>query len=145
MFDMTRGEANNNPLNINYLDHNAFNGQLGLEVVREGHSYTPRFGRYDTSTSGIRAGAKLLVKYFKVYGLTNIEGLVGRWAPSFENATSSYINDVSKWTNYAPFEYLNLLDLDTLIKIVSAFIRQENGRCNYNQDIIREACISALK
>lgn len=140
-----RGEFNNNPGNINYLPKNAFNGQLGIEIVQPGHSYTPRFGRYDTAINGIRALAKQLLKYQNTYKLNTIKALTRKWAPDADgNVSADYSHAVSQHSSISEDQVINLNDIETLIEIVTAFIFEENGRCNYPPETIEAACRSAL-
>jgi hypothetical protein len=165
MIELTRGEYNNNPLNLNVIlpPSTPYNGQLGVEKIRPGHSGTPRFGRYDTALNGIRAGAKQLIKDNQVYGLTTTKLLVegklnpktGKkefgWAPeNDDNDDDSYIATVVEDTAARlgrPFTadtYLNLRQPQMLIAIWPAFCLVENGRCTYAPTLIRAACMSAL-
>lgn len=54
-----RGVRNNNPGSIDYNPHNAWQGQLGLEIGVA----KLRFARFDHPENGIRSLAKLLFSY----------------------------------------------------------------------------------
>lgn len=165
MISLTRGEYNNNPLNLNVIrpPSTPYNGQLGVEIIRTNHSGTPRFGRYDTAFNGIRAGAKQLVKDNQVYGLATprllIEGKLNPrthkkefgWAPENDNNDDpSYVATVVKDTSarlgrsFNADTYLDLRQPQMLIAIWPAFCLVENGRCTYDPTLIRSACMSAL-
>lgn len=82
----SRGERNNNPLNI-------VKGAKwkGLALVQR----DPRFCTFSNSFYGLRAGAIILKAYRDKYNITTLEDVIKRWAPSFENDTDAYIQAVS--------------------------------------------------
>ncbi len=92
-----RGIRNNNPGNIVWSARNNWQGQLPHNPKIE-----PRFARFDTAHNGIRALAKLLLNYRKVYGLRTVESLIARWAPSNENNTRAYASAVALEHRAAP-------------------------------------------
>lgn len=140
----TRGERNNNPGNINFLSSSPWRGQVGLELVPAGMSYKPRFGRYDDIENGIRAIAMQLLAYRKA-GFKTIRDAINRWAPPSDgNATSNYVQNVSRAVGVLPTIPLDIADHDILPRIVKAIISQENGRCTYDDRLIETACRDAL-
>jgi hypothetical protein len=141
----TRGERNNNPGNLNYLLRDAWRGQLGLEIVPPGETFTPRFGRYDTAANGIRAVAGQLLAYQRRDHVRAIRGLIGRWAPSRDhNDTGAYVAAVCNHAGLGPDDDCDLSNPDNLSNMVFAIIRQENGRCLYDADTLAAACAAAL-
>jgi hypothetical protein len=142
--DATRGERNNNPGNLNYIEVGGWQGQLGLEEVPEGRSFTPRFGRYDSSSSGIRAIAKQLLAYQEKHGCRTPRDFVERWAPPSENSTDAYAKDVAAVLGVSPETPIDLTDPATLQVMTRAIIRHENGRCLYAAATIASACQLAL-
>jgi hypothetical protein len=142
--EQTRGELSNNPGNLNYLPHTPWRGQIGIEIVRPGMSYKPRFGRYDDAENGIRAIAKQLISY-RADGLRTIRDLINRWAPPADkNDTSAYVKAVSAAVGVLPAVPIDLTEFTTLTAIVTAIIRQENGRCLYAPTLIETACRDAI-
>jgi hypothetical protein len=138
MHTQPRGIRNHNPGNIDYNPRNAWKGQLPPDARIE-----PRFARFDTPHSGIRALAKLLVNYRKIHGLRTIESLIARWAPSNENDTQAYARAVAKEVGISSQASIQL-DAPTLEKLVTAIIRHENGQQPYSAELIASAVREAL-
>lgn len=113
-----RGLRNNNPLNIR-KSASKWQGEI------EGD---PVFETFDCMEDGIRAAAKILIRYFKVYNLATIEDIIARWAPKNENNTEAYIETVSKVSGFEKDEYLNLLDASILGSIIRAMAAVELGK-----------------
>lgn len=85
-----RGLRNNNPLNIEKTKGgNPWQG----EIVPSGDS---RFAQFRTIAYGYRAAFKLLNNYQRNYGLDTIRKMIGRWAPSNENHTDTYVRTVAE-------------------------------------------------
>lgn len=142
---LSRGERNNNPGNIDYLDPpHAWQGQVGLELVPEGKTYSPRFGRYDCAENGIAAIAKQLLVYLRKHGCDTPRELLLRWAPPSENATTAYVLDLAAVLGVDPDTVIDLEDPATLAVTVRCIIRHENGRCLYDPATIAAACQLAL-
>lgn len=139
---LTRGERNNNPGNIDYSPHNAWHGQLGLELVPDGGRYTPRFARFDTMENGIRAIGKLLLAYYREHNCDSVRKLLTRWAPASENDISAYVADVSHALHVHPDAAIDVRAL--LVPLTRAVIRHENGRCLADAATVTAACTSAL-
>lgn len=141
----TRGERNNNPTNLNYMANAPWRGQVGLEIVPKGMSYKPRFGRYDNAHDGIRAGAKQLITYQQRDAIRTIRGMIDKWAPPSDwNATSDYVKAVCNACQAGPDDYYPISSLPKLVPLVTAIIKQENGRVLYCTDEITAACRDAL-
>ena len=118
---LPRGIRNNNPLNIRRSEsHQArLNGRVSTDVdkvnIRRGSQWKglsrtqsdPSFCQFETLEYGWRAAFCLLTKtYFARYHLQTIRAIISRWAPSCENDTSAYIQNVSRLTGIAPDEPL---------------------------------------
>lgn len=137
---LPRGIRNNNPGNIDYNKANAWQGQLGIE---QGVS-KPRFARFDSPENGIRAIGKLLRTYQNKHGLKTLEQIIGRWAPSHENNTSSYAAAVAKRLSVKPSDPVNVNTIAILRPLVEAIIRHENGMNPYRNGEIDEGVRRAL-
>lgn len=85
------------------------------------------YERFETAEDGLRALMKLLYIYQKRYGLKTITDIISRWAPSFENKTRAYIEDVSQRTNISPDSDIDLSQKETLIKLAKAIVIHESG------------------
>ncbi|MDR0967520.1 MAG: hypothetical protein LBL75_01665 [Rickettsiales bacterium] len=126
-----RGIRNNNPGNIRY------NG-----IAWQGLANPPSDGEFcifREAHFGIRALAKLLRNYNKYYGLRTISGIIRRYAPDTENNTDAYIASVSRSMAVDAHFQMDLDNTDTMLELVKAIIKHENGRCEYKDDEITKA------
>lgn len=145
--NLNRGEFNRNPGNLAYIADpaHAFRGQIGIEIVRPGHDYTPRFGRYDTAEHGIRAASYQLILYKREYGANTIRKIVGHWAPNSDgNNDNAYIDAMEKFSGFAADDIVDLMDTHTNFAIVKGVIQVEEGRCIYTDDMIMMSCKDAI-
>lgn len=142
--DVTRGERNNNPGNLNYIEVHPWQGQIGMERVPDGESYVPRFGRYDCAENGIRAVAKQLLAYQQHHNCRTVRDFVQRWAPPQENETAAYIKDVCRDTGFAQDETIDLTNASNLAALTRAIIKHENGRFAYPALMVADAAKAAL-
>ena len=145
----TRGEFNHNPLNINFMARRPWNGQVGIEAVMPGHSYTPRFGRYVDDFHGIRASFKQLILDNTVHGLKTITALISDptygWAPAADrNDDATYIETVVQHSGIPADQEIDLTHLPTAIAVWPGFCIEENGRNPYNAALIEAAARDAL-
>lgn len=126
---LPRGIRNNNPLNI----------RIGNKWKGEVESPTDKdFEQFTCMHYGLRAGFILLRRYIERYHLDTISEIISRWAPSSENATSSYIRNVAERMGCSPLEKLSFGDRKKMVALVDAMILQECGTTIAN-DIIGEA------
>ena len=130
MVKLTRGERNNNPGNIVKSDI-FWRGEIAGD--------DKRFESFASPDEGIRALAVILQNYQKKYGLNTIRGIINRYAPPVENDTGAYVNAVSGALGVSPDAPLNLADPGTLLPLVTAIIKHENGRVLYDQALIASA------
>jgi hypothetical protein len=148
MATVARGIRSNNPGNIDFNLRNDWQGQLGME---EGVSI-PRFARFDTPESGIRALAKLLINYrgkdgmpgVGLQGIDTVRETINHWAPSVENNTEAYVKAVSVEAGVLPNESIDIRDRRILLGVVTAIIKHENGGSPYSQAVIAEGVRRAL-
>lgn len=130
MVKLTRGERNNNPGNIVKSDI-FWRGEIAGD--------DKRFESFASPDEGIRALAVILQNYQKKYGLNTVRGIINRYAPPVENDTGAYINAVAGALGVSPDAALNLADPGTLLPLVTAIIKHENGRVLYDQALIASA------
>lgn len=76
---------------------------------------------------GYRAAAMLLKKYINVYKCNTIRKICERWAPNSENDTPTYIKFVSLAAHLNPDVEISFNDYGTMMLIMSAMTRMENG------------------
>lgn len=114
----SRGLRNRNPGNIRHST---------TQYMGEVPSNDTAFKSFETMAWGYRAMFVLLYTYQRRYGLNTVETLLARYAPANENNTAAYVASVVKQSGVAPDELVNTLQGDTMIPIVAAMSRVENG------------------
>ncbi len=122
-----RGIRNNNPLNIRH-------GDPWLGATRE--QLDPDFVTFESSAYGFRAASRLLLNYQEKHGLTSVTAIIGRWAPPNENDTTAYAAAVASEMGVRPGDAIALRSPETLLKLLRAMCRHENGECPYDDSTI---------
>lgn len=119
-------ERNNNPLNLRYAP---------------GAGKRDGFAAFGSTEEGFLAGARQLHRYGSgaTFGkpVNTVSGIISKWAPSNENDTQSYINNVVKRTGYGANDQLDLNDATVLAKLMAAMSKQENSSSNYSSGAIK--------
>ena len=113
---MPRGIRNNNPGNLIYNAAIQWNGQTGSDG---------RYAMFNTAVNGIRA---LMLDIWNDYykdGKQSLRALIAEYAPPIENATDSYLDDVSARTLLKPDQ--SFLWRQEIIGIARAIVHHENG------------------
>lgn len=82
---LPRGIRNNNPGNIRH-------GANWLGLNPNGRNIDSGFCVFTAPVYGIRALAKVLVNYKRIYGLNTVRQIVNRYAPPNENQTTAYMD-----------------------------------------------------
>jgi len=114
-----RGLRNCNPGNIR-RSGTVYKG----EVL---NSTDTAFKQFRDMAHGYRAVFVLLHYYKARYGLNTVRGMINRYAPSVENNTSAYIKAVSDAVGITPDTPVDVLDANTMVPIVCAISKVENG------------------
>lgn len=109
---MTRGQRNNNPLNIR-RSTDRWLGMCENQTDKD-------FVQFTSVEYGIRASAKIIKKYINHYHCNTIRKIISRWAPSAENDTERYIDYVSNKTNISPVHVITWQDKHFLCSLLSA-------------------------
>lgn len=118
---MTRGERNNNPLNIRRSAKTRWMGQSKRQRDRE-------FVQFISRLFGYRAAFRILRTYIRHYGLTTLAQLIGRWAPVEDgNDTKSYVRVVSERSGVEPGRQIAYDDRDALVAVVVAMAWVESA------------------
>lgn len=120
----SRGERNNNPLNMNYV------GQRN-SVLEDGKG--ARFAKFNTPYDGLSATVNQLLRYYdgKTTGkkLQTVEDIIKTWAPSSDNNdTDGYINRVANELKVLPSQILDLRDPDVMKALMHAMSKVEIGK-----------------
>jgi hypothetical protein len=118
---LSRGERNNNPLNIRLVNGTTWKGQRILQTDKD-------FVQFETITFGIRAAFKILAKYIEVYHLKTVEEIVRRWAPASENDTAAYVRSVLQWSHLGGKERISSTNAEQMERLVYAMARVETGK-----------------
>lgn len=115
---MTRGERNNNPLNIRRTADKWF-GMSSEQTDRE-------FIVFESLEYGIRAAIKLIRRYIQHYSCDSVRKIIYRWAPPCENDTESYIAYVTTKVGILHSEHIGHNDRWTICQIISAMAQVES-------------------
>ncbi len=126
-----RGIRNNNPGNIRWGDN-----WQGLK--KDGKQQDPSFCVFTNAVYGIRALAKVLKNYQRLYGLNTPRKIINRYAPPNENQTLAYINSVAQQLGMTPDTEVNLTETGVLTVFIKAIIRHENGIQPYKDETIQK-------
>ena len=120
---MNLGTRLNNWLNIRWNEKNNWKGQIGQESG---------FCIFDTVEHGLRAARIILQGYIRK-GFNTVEKIIGRFAPSVENNTESYINFVCEQTGYVRNEILLSPNINQILR---AMAKIETGNTITDQQMI---------
>lgn len=121
-----RGIRNNNPLNLEQTPDNWQGETVGTDT---------RFMTFVDAKYGIRAGAKLLMNYQRLYSLDTMKKVIDRFAPPFENNTNAYAEHIAASIGIDVNDKITI-GKDNLLPILKAMITHENGINPYSDDII---------
>ena len=127
--NIPRGIRDNNPGNIRW-------GSDWKGLKKDGKQQDPSFCVFETPEHGIRALAKLLRNYQRLYGLNTPRKIISRYAPPTENETVSYIDSVSRQLNITPDTPVDLSEDGVLLVFIKAIIRHENGIQPYSNETL---------
>ncbi|ENW4943694.1 lytic transglycosylase [Salmonella enterica] len=88
--------------------------------------------RFGSAREGMAAMATQLLRYQsgrfdKNSRKKTLRQLISTYAPSKENNTAEYVNQVSQWTGLGADDEIDLRDHDTMAKVMKAMVRKENG------------------
>lgn len=132
----TRGERNCNPGNVDRTNPRTL--WQGRTLPDNATRTDPRFETFIHAKWGVRAIVGTLIAYNDKHGINTIRGLINRWAPPMENATSSYVYHVAALTGLPVDAPMDMNDYSTMRQLVMAIITHENGRNSYSAALIDE-------
>lgn len=115
---MTRGERNNNPLNI----RRTTDKWLGMSQYQNDSDFI----KFDSLEYGIRAALKLIRRYVQHFSCNSIRKIIYRWAPPCENDTKSYILYVAQKAEILESENIKFNDREKICKIIKAMAQIES-------------------
>ena len=119
---------NNNPGNIR-LSKDKWQGLAANQSDKA-------FFVFKSAEWGIRALARVLIKYQDDYDLDTVAKIITRWAPPSENDTEAYIAAVSKAVGIRASDPLDVHDYTTLRPLVDAIIAHENAGYRYPDAVV---------
>ena len=122
----------NNPCNLVYVEANKWQGLADPPFVG-------RFCAFTSAVFGLRAACMNLIAYQDRHGADTIAKVIALWAPSSENDTTAYINDVCGRTGLDKDKQLNFHSYADLRPVVEAIVWHENGRQPYSPAQFDEA------
>lgn len=127
-----RGIRNNNPGNIR-KGTDRWNG-----LAPNNQQTDPAFWIFTQAAWGLRAIAVILLTYQRKHGLKTLRQMIARWAPSEENNTTAYVDDVAHRVGEDPDAEITL-DAVLLRGIVMAIVWHENAEQPYAPEVIDRA------
>lgn len=125
----TRGERNNNPLNLRYNSLNNWRGQVGHDEKN--------FCIFRTLEDGVYAAARTLHTYVTKHDLHTLPQIVSRWAPSTENDVEAYVKTVSRISGISRNGYIDYRE-DTILRLILAMARVES-QMHLDRDMVKQA------
>ena len=126
---MTRGERNNNPLNIRRVVGSHWKGEIMTPVEDS------QFCQFTTLEHGIRAAYQILDTYRRKYHAVCIEDIISRWAPPSENDTEAYIRSVCTLTGFGGKERLTEAEWPALVKAMAVV----ESRMRLDESVLKTA------
>lgn len=93
---------------------------------------------FNTPVAGIRALAKVLINYKKLYGLNTVRQIISRYAPPNENQTTAYVQSVARQLGVLPDVVIDIEERGVLTVFIKAVIRMENGIQPYSDETIQK-------
>ncbi|MBQ0046631.1 MAG: structural protein P5 [Prevotellaceae bacterium] len=134
---MTRGERNNNPLNIRRSKRTKWLGQVKIQRDKS-------FVQFQCMMLGFRAAFRLIRSYVNVYGLTTIRTIIYRWAPPEDgNDTDAYISTVCFRTGYDAGRVLNFYNEEEITALVRAMAFVESRMTDIDPEMLHKAYMLA--
>jgi len=121
-----RGIRNNNPLNLEQTADNWKGEIVGNDT---------RFMTFSDAKYGIRAAAKLLINYQRLYNLDTMKKVIDRFAPPFENNTNAYAEHIAESIGVNVNDKITI-SKNNLLPILRAMIKHENGINPYSDETI---------
>lgn len=125
---LPRGLRNCNPCNIR-ISKTRYLGEITPSQDRA-------FKQFQSMDWGYRAVFVLLHHYYHKRNLKTIRQIINRYAPPVENNTDNYIKAVASAVYLSPDAIIPIEDRDTMLLLVSAMSKVENGTPAVISDVI---------
>ncbi|WP_263079244.1 structural protein [Endozoicomonas sp. Mp262] len=128
-----RGIRNHNPGNIRHGDK-----WQGLAKSQPDKS----FCQFISPEWGVRAMARILINYQKLYGLDTLRKIIYRWAPPTENNSEAYTDHAAEYLCVCPDS--EFFVGDHLHELIKCIIKHENGVQPYSDYLIADGISKAV-
>lgn len=123
----TIGVRLNNPGNLKWIPGEPITPWQELTDRKVVETASGWFYEFRTALDGIRAAAVTLITYQDKHKIRTIARIIDRYAPTNENNTRAYINEVVKNTGFTATQTLDLHAYDNIFPVLKAIIHHENG------------------
>lgn len=133
---LPRGLRAHNPGNLRRTGDSQWQGMAPVQS-------DPEFVVFGEARWGIRALATVLKTYQKRHRLNTVAKIVRRWAPPSENDTDAYTRAVSAQVGVRADEPIDVLQWETMRRLVIAITIHENGFCPYSAETIAAGLVAA--
>ncbi|HGX3348504.1 TPA: hypothetical protein ACNH8U_001101 [Klebsiella pneumoniae] len=137
-----RGQIPYSPASKNtpgFRNHNPGN----LKAAPNSTGKRGKFSTFASDDDGLSAMARQLMLYGD-RGNNTPGGIIQTYAPSSENNTRAYIDDVSSRTGYDSRQRLDLHNPEVLKTLMAAMIQREQGSQPYTEEQLKKAIQSAI-
>lgn len=101
------------------------------------------FAIFGTERDGWGAVATCLMAYQDLHGLHTVRGIIGRYAPAFENDLGGYVSLVCRTIGVQPDDAINVHTYQTMHALVLAIGLAEGGRSLAWSEVARTDGITA--
>ena len=137
-----RGQIPYSPASKNtpgFRNHNPGN----LKAAPNSTGKRGKFSTFASDDDGLSAMARQLMLYGD-RGNNTPGGIIQTYAPSSENNTRAYIDDVTSRTRYGADQRLDLHNPEVLKTLMAAMIQHEQGSQPYTEEQLKKAIQSAI-
>ncbi|PJX56065.1 MULTISPECIES: hypothetical protein [unclassified Klebsiella] len=132
-------DGHNVPNTPGFRNHNPGN----LKAAPNSTGRRGKFSTFASNDDGLSAMARQLMLYGD-RGNNTPGGIIHTYAPSSENNTRAYINDVTSSTGYRPEQRLDLHNPEVLKTLMASMIRHEQGSQPFTEEQLKNAIRTAI-
>lgn len=141
---MSRGLRNHNPGNVRRVKGQDWKGELPIDPTDP--RYDAAFEQFVAPVWGLRAMAKIILKYQSKHACDTIRKIINRWAPPNENDTESYILHCADTVGVSADQTIKLsADTKRFAMLMATIIKHENGAQPYELDLIEQGIALAMQ
>lgn len=143
---MSLGAKNNNPFDLRYDPKIPWMGLAKPPMDEHGYCvFIDYANAMNRAFWGLRAGFRDLYTKWGVDKIRTIEDMVKKFAPASENDVEAYIGVVCQETGWKRDEPLDLSTPENLKRFGKGFLRDEQGKIDYNESQLDAAIASAMQ